>query len=151
MVIINALKTMVVRQVINDIPVSGVTWETVGLSVTSIDQTKYEVPNQHVMVANDDTVMTVNLPSGPIAIPKWHCWNGRRQLILSLVKSLMDHGQRISGLLAMRRQLLDIMHPHSGSQQLRSLTTHKIKLLRLTTKPLSNQIMLLSKLSLCSK
>ena len=65
---------MVVRQVINDIPVSGVTGETVGLPVTSIDQTKYEikgtVPNQHVMVANDDTVMTVNLPSGPIIIPQ---------------------------------------------------------------------------------
>ena len=76
---------------INDIPVSGVTGETVGLPVTSIDQTKYEikgtVPNQHVMVANDDTVMTVNLahrtqtiietrtitvnlPSGPIIIPQ---------------------------------------------------------------------------------
>lgn len=52
-------------QVIDDVPVSGLTGETVDLPLTTIDQTKYEitgtVPNQHVMVANDDTVITVNL------------------------------------------------------------------------------------------
>ena len=52
-------------QILDDIPLTGPTGFKVQIPLTSVDQGKYEivgdVPSEHVMVANDDTIITVHL------------------------------------------------------------------------------------------
>ena len=52
-------------QILDDIPLTGPTGFKVQIPLTSMDQGKYEivgdVPSEHVMVANDDTIITIHL------------------------------------------------------------------------------------------
>ncbi len=52
-------------QILADVPLTGPTGTKVQIPLTSVDQSKYEivgdVPHEHVMVANDDTIITIHL------------------------------------------------------------------------------------------